>query len=164
MTVPRPGAAPIGAKVRQARAVARLAAVQALYQMEVSGVGVEAVVREFADHRFGGDLDGERLADADEALFAEIVRGVVAHQSDIDQAVVRRLAAGWRLERLDATVRAILRAGGFELMYRRDTPREIVIDEYIDLANAFADAKEAAFVNGALDSLARDVRAPDVRG
>ncbi len=164
MTVPRPGAAPIGAKVRQARAVARLAAVQALYQMEVSGVGVEAVVREFADHRFGGDLDGERLADADEALFAEIVRGVVAHQSDIDQAVVRRLAAGWRLERLDATVRAILRAGGFELMYRRDTPREIVIDEYIDLANAFAAAKEAAFVNGALDSLARDVRAPDVRG
>jgi N utilization substance protein B len=164
LTVPRPGAAPIGAKVRQARAVARLAAVQALYQMEVSGVGVEAVVREFADHRFGGDLDGERLADADEALFAEIVRGVVAHQSDIDQAVVRRLAAGWRLERLDATVRAILRAGGFELMYRRDTPREIVIDEYIDLANAFAAAKEAAFVNGALDSLARDVRAPDVRG
>jgi N utilization substance protein B len=144
--------------VRKARAVARLTAVQALYQMEVSGVGVEAVVREFADHRFGGDLDGERLADADEALFAEIVRGVVVHQGDIDPAVVRRLAAGWRLERLDATVRAILRAGGFELMYRRDTPSEVVIDEYVDLANAFADPKEAAFVNGALDGLARDVR------
>ncbi len=154
MTVPRPGEAPIGAKVRQARAVARLAAVQALYQMEVSGVGVEAVVREFADHRFGGD----RLADADEALFAQIVRGVVAHQGDIDQAVVRRLAAGWRLERLDATVRAILRAGGFELIHHRDTPSEVIIDEYIDLANAFAETKEAAFVNGALDGLARDVR------
>ncbi len=158
MTVPRPGEAPIGAKVRQARAVARLTAVQALYQMEVSGVGVEAVVREFAEHRFGGDLDGERLADADETLFAEIVRGVVAHQSDIDQAVVRRLAAGWRLERLDATVRAILRAGGFELIYRHDTPTEVIIDEYIDLANAFAETKEAGFVNGALDGLARDVR------
>ncbi len=160
----RPGEAPIGAKVRQARAVARLTAVQALYQMEVSGAGVEAVVREFADHRFGGDLDGERLADADEALFAEIVRGVVAHQGDIDRAVVRRLAAGWRLERLDATVRAILRAGGFELIYRLNTPCEVIIDEYIDLANAFADAKESAFVNGALDGLARDVRAEDGRG
>ncbi len=158
MTVSRPGEAPIGAKVRKARAVARLAAVQALYQMEVSGVGVEAVVREFADHRFGGDLDGERLADADEALFAEIVRGVVAHQSDIDPAVVHRLSAGWRLERLDATVRAILRAGGFELIYHRDTPSEVIIDEYVDLANAFADNKESAFVNGALDGLARDVR------
>ena len=172
MTVPagfppigaKPGKAPIGAKVRQARAVARLAAVQALYQMEVSGVGVEAVVREFSDHRFGGDIDGERLADADEALFAEIVRGVVAYQSDIDQAVVRRLAAGWRLERLDATVRAILRAGGFELIHRRDTPCEVIIDEYIDLANAFADAKEAAFVNGALDGLSRDVRTRDAPG
>jgi len=130
--------------------------------MEVSGVGVEAVVREFADHRFGGDLDGERLADADEALFAEIVRGVVAHQGAIDQAVVRRLASGWRLERLDATVRAILRAGGFELIYRRDTPSEVIIDEYVDLANAFAETKEAGFVNGALDGLARDVRASDV--
>jgi len=158
LTIPRPREAPIGAKVRQARAVARLTAVQALYQMEVSGVGVEAVVREFADHRFGADLDGERLADADEALFAEIVRGVVAEQGAIDQAVVRRLAAGWKLERLDATVRAILRAGGFELIYRPDTPSEVIIDEYIDLANAFADTKEAAFVNAALDGLSRDVR------
>jgi N utilization substance protein B len=156
--------APIGAKVRQARAVARLAAVQALYQMEVSGVGVEAVVREFADHRFGGDLDGERLADADEAMFAEIVRGVVGRQGDIDRAVVRRLAAGWKLERLDATIRAILRAGGFEMIYRRDIPSEVIIDEYVDLANAFAETKEAAFVNGALDGLARDVRGPDAHG
>ncbi len=143
---------------RQARSVARLAAVQALYQMEVSGTGVEAVVREFFDHRFGGDIEGERLADADEALFAELVRGVVTDQSEIDRAVVRRLAQGWKLDRLDATVRAMLRAATFELMRRPDIPTEVVIDEYVELAKAFFDAKEAAFINGALDAVARDAR------
>ena len=147
---------PIGPRVRQARSVARLAAVQALYQMDVSGAGVEAVVREFSDHRFGGALEGERLADADEALFAEIVRGVVADQGEIDRAVVRRLAEGWKLDRLDATVRAMLRSGAFELMRRPDTPTEVVIDEYVELAKAFFDAKEWAFVNGALDAVAQD--------
>ena len=148
----------VGQPKRQARSVARLAAVQALYQMEVSGVGVESVVREFGDHRFGGDLEGERLADADETFFAEIVRGVVADQAGIDRAIVRRLAQGWRLDRLDATVRAVLRAGAFELMHRPDTPTEVAIDEYVELAKAFFDAKEWAFVNGALDAVARDVR------
>ena len=155
----KPKGRPIpGEPPRQARSVARLTAVQALYQMEVSGAGVESVVREFCDHRFGGDLEGERLADADEAFFAEIVRGVVAEQADIDRAIVRRLATGWRLDRLDATVRAMLRAGAFELMRRPDTPTEVAIDEYVELAKAFFEAKEAAFVNGALDAVARDVR------
>ncbi len=143
--------------MRQSRTVARLAAVQALYQMEVSGVGVEAVVREFADHRFGRDLEGEQLADADEVMFGDIVRGVVAEQSRIDQAVVKRLAENWKLDRLDATVRAMLRAGVFELIYK-DTPVEVVIDEYVELAKAFFDAKESAFINGALDAVAQDVR------
>lgn len=143
--------------MRQSRTVARLAAVQALYQMEVSGVGVEAVVREFSDHRFGRDLEGEQLADADEALFGDIVRGVVGEQARIDQAVVRRLAENWKLDRLDATVRAMLRAGSFELIYR-DTPVEVVINEYVELAKAFFDAKEWAFINGALDAVAQDVR------
>jgi N utilization substance protein B len=126
--------------------------------MEVSGVGVEAVVREFSDHRFGRDLEGEQLADADEALFGDIVRGVVAEQARIDQAVVKRLAENWKLDRLDATVRAMLRAGAFELIFR-DTPVEVVIDEYVELAKAFFDAKESAFINGALDAVAQDVRA-----
>ncbi|MBX7247816.1 MAG: transcription antitermination factor NusB [Caulobacteraceae bacterium] len=144
---------------RRARTVARLTAVQALYQMEISGVGVEAVVREFSDHRFDADLDeGETLGAADEAFFADIVRGVVAHQRDIDPAVVKRLASGWRLERLDATVRAILRSGTFELAHRPDVPTEVVIDEYVELAKAFFDAAEAKFVNAALDGIARDVR------
>lgn len=148
---------------RQARSVARLAAVQALYQMELSGAGVEAVVREFADHRFGGDLEGEPqgetpMAEADEAFFADLVRGVVADQAQVDRAIVKRLAQGWRLERLDATVRAILRAGAYELAGRADVPAEVVIDEYVELAKAFFDPAEAGFVNAALDGIASDVR------
>jgi N utilization substance protein B len=143
---------------RRARTVARLAAVQALYQLEMGGQGVETVIREFTDHRFNGDLEGEPLAEADEAYFADIVRGVVDDQLAIDKAVVRRLAEGWRLERLEATVRAILRAGAFELKHKTDTPHEVVIDEYVELAKAFFDPSEAKFVNGALDSVARDLR------
>ena len=143
---------------RQERSVARLAAVQALYQMEVSGAGVEAVVREFSDHRFGGDIEGAALAEADEAFFADVVRGVVAHQADIDQAIAKRLAAGWRLERIDATLRAILRAGAFELTRRADVPVEVVIDEYVEIAKSFFEGPESGFVNAALDGIARDRR------
>jgi N utilization substance protein B len=145
----------------QARSVARLAAVQALYQMEVSGAGVEAVVREFSDHRFDRALageEGESLAAADEIFFAELVRGVVERQRQVDAAIARRLAQGWRLERLDATVRAILRAGAFELSHRPDVPVEVVLNEYVDLARSFFEGPEPGFVNAALDGLARDVR------
>ena len=144
---------------KQARSVARLAAVQALYQMEVAGAGVEAVVREFAEHRFGRDLQGQRLADADEVFFAEIVRGVVADQSVLDTAIRKRLAANWKLERLGATLRAVLRCAAFELNAREDVPSEVVIDEYVELAKKFVDSKEVKFVNGALDGVARDLRA-----
>ena len=145
---------------RQERSVARLAAVQALYQMEVAGVGVEAVVREFRDHRFGGDIEGQPLAEADEAYFADIVRGVVGRQAEIDRLVTSRLAAGWKLQRLDATTRALLRAGVWELLAAPDTPTEVVIDEYVELTKAFHEAaSESGFVNGALDAVAREVRA-----
>ena len=147
------------ARAHQARSVARLAAVQALYQMEVSGAGSEAVVREFIDHRFDADLEGERLAPADEVYFRDIVRGVVERQSDIDKAIVRRLAENWRLERIDATLRAILRAGAFELLARLDAPTEVVIDEYVEIAKSFFNGPEPGFVNGALDAIARDERA-----
>jgi N utilization substance protein B len=142
----------------QERSVARLAAVQALYQMEVSGVGVEAVVREFLDHRFGGDIEGEHLAEADEAFFAELVRGVVEDQAAVDHAIAKRLAAGWRLERIDATLRAILRAGAFELTRRPDVPTEVAIDEYVEIAKSFFEGPEPGFVNAALDGIARDHR------
>ncbi|KQY95591.1 MULTISPECIES: transcription antitermination factor NusB [unclassified Brevundimonas] len=143
---------------RRARTVARLAAVQALYQMELAGEGVETVISEFSNHRFDADIDGEALAEADEDYFAEIVRGVVSGQRDIDDAVKARLASNWRMERLDSTLRALLRAGAWELRERQDVPREIVIDEYVELAKAFFDDAEAKFVNAALDGVARDAR------
>lgn len=149
---------------RRARSVARLAAVQALYQMETAGAGVETVIREFDEHRFSRDLpsedgEGPRLADADEPFFAEVVRGVVSQQAELDRAVAKRLAKAWRLDRLDATARAILRAGAFELNHRRDIPTEVVIDEYVELAKAFFEGAEPGFINAALDGVARDARA-----
>jgi len=144
--------------VRPARAVARLAAVQALYQMDVAGLGAEAVVREFHDHRFDRDMEGAPLAPADETWFAEVVRGVTEHQRTVDGAIRARLVTGWRLERLDATVRAILRAGAFELMHKSaDAPTEVVIDEYVEVAKSFFEGPEPGFVNAALDGIAGDV-------
>ncbi|MFA4951432.1 transcription antitermination factor NusB [Brevundimonas sp.] len=149
----------LSSRQRRARTVARLAAVQALYQMELAGEGVDTVITEFSNHRFDADIEGEPLAEADEDYFAQIVRGVVGEQSAIDLAVKARLASNWRLERLDSTLRALLRAGAWELKSRPDVPREIVIDEYVELAKAFFDEAEAKFVNAALDGVARDVRA-----
>jgi N utilization substance protein B len=143
---------------KQGRSVARLAAVQALYQMEVSSVGVETVIREFTEHRFDRDVEDMRLASADESFFADLVRGVVAHQKAVDGAIVKRLATGWKLERIDATVRAILRSGAYELAHRADVPTEVVIDEYVELAKSFFEGPEPGFVNGALDAVAQDVR------
>ena len=143
---------------RQARSVARLAAVQALYQMETAGAGAEAVIREFADHRFDRDIEGVRLAHADEAFFGALVRGVVAEQDAVDAAVRRRLASGWRLDRIDATARSILRAGAYELIRRRDVPAEVAIDEYVEIAKSFFEGAEPGFINAALDAIARDER------
>jgi N utilization substance protein B len=154
----RDKAARLSGRERRARTVARLAAVQALYQMEIAGAGVETVIREFSDHRFDADMEGERLAEADEDFFAQIVRGVVADQDQIDGAIARRLAQGWRLERIDATLRAILRAGGFELLRRADVPIEVAIDEYVEIAKSFFEGPEPGVANGVLDGMARDVR------
>ncbi len=153
------GVSRTSAPSRQPRSVARLAAVQALYQMEVTGIGADAVVREFHDHRFDRDFEGGTLATADEVFFADLVRGVVAAQADVDAAITRRLAAGWPLRRIDATARAILRAGAFELMRLGDVPREVAIDEYVEIAKSFFAGPEPAFINGALDAIARDERA-----
>ncbi len=143
---------------RQARSVARLAAVQALYQMETAGAGAEAVIREFSDHRFDRDIEGVRLAHADQPFFGALVRGVVAEQDAVDAAVRRRLATGWRLDRIDATARSILRAGAYELIRRRDVPAEVAIDEYVEIAKSFFEGPEPGFINAALDAIARDER------
>jgi N utilization substance protein B len=116
-------------------------------------------VREFHDHRFDRDFEGGTLAAADEVFFAGLVRGVVTAQAEVDAAITRRLASGWPLRRIDATARAILRAGAFELMRLPDVPMEVAIDEYVEIAKSFFAGPEPAFINGALDAIARDERA-----
>lgn len=138
--------------------MARLAAVQALYQMEAAGVGVDAVIREFRDHRFDAELEGAPLAQADQPFFAALAQGVIGAQKEIDTTIAQRLAAGWRLDRLDATVRAILRCATFELRFLREIPREIVINEYLEITKSFFAGVEAGFVNGVLDAIARNDR------
>ncbi|MGF1544938.1 MAG: transcription antitermination factor NusB [Parvularculaceae bacterium] len=143
------------------RANARLAAVQALYQLEQTGAGVDTVVLEFKAHRLGGDLDGEMILDADDAHFETVTRGVVAGQAALDRAIEGKLAAGWSLKRLAATARAILRGGVYELVHCPDVPATVVVDEYVELARAFFDASEIGFVNAVLDAAARDARGAD---
>lgn len=158
----QPGRTSLTKKEKRARTVARLVLVQALYQMEIGGSGVETVIREFSDYRFEADIDpeaeGEKLATADEGYFAEGARTIVKEQAGIDAAITDRLAAGWRLDRLDTTLRAILRAGAWELKFRPDVAIEVVINEYVELARAFYGDTEARFVNAALDGIAVDAR------
>jgi transcription antitermination protein NusB len=162
-----------GAARATARRAARLAAVQALYQMDMTGQGVEGAVREYLDHRLIDPVPGPAgetaddlgpLGEADEAFFAALVRGVVAEQAAVDGEIVKRLQEGWRLTRLDSIVRAILRAGTYELLRRPDVPVPVVIDEYVGLVGAFFDGPESGFVNGLLDRLARETGAQALRG
>ncbi|MDC7681892.1 transcription antitermination factor NusB [Asticcacaulis sp. BYS171W] len=148
----------LSVKNKRARTVARLVLVQALYQMEIAGTGVESVIREFADFRFDGDIEGETLGAADEDFFAEGLRTIVQEQDNIDALVSERLAANWRIDRIDTTLRAILRAGAWELKFRKDIGLEVVINEYVEIAKAFFGGEEARFVNGALDGIAKDTR------
>lgn len=140
----------------EARHFARIAAVQALYQMELAGGGSEETLEEFAQHRFG-----EFEAAPDEDFFAAILRGVPQHQVEIDRSIAATLAAGWTLARIDSILRAVLRCGLYELVARRDVPARTVIDEYVAVAQAFFGGEEPAFINGVLDTLARRKRAAE---
>jgi len=146
-----------------ARSAARLAAVQALYQMEAGGVGVEAIIREFEACRLDGDVDGEALHSADRKFFADILRGAVETQGRLDPYLERQLAKNWKLSRLDATVRAILRAGLYEMIRRADVPYRVVINEYVEVANAFFDGDEPGFINGVLDAAAKQARSDEIK-
>lgn len=145
------------------RSAARLAAVQALYQMDATQIGLDAVIAEFGQFRFGmseglGDAAQDEVpAPPDEAFFADLLRGVVREQERIDALIATHLAAGWRLSRLDSTLRAILRAGLYELIARGEIPFKVVINEYVDVARAFYDGDEPGLVNGILDRLAREL-------
>ena len=143
---------------RVGRSVARLSAVQALYQMELSGADAETVILEFMSDRFGQEIDGEEYLAPDQKLFAELVRGVVARQTEIDPLVARTVSADWSLPRLDATLRALIRTASFELMARTDIPVKVILSEYINIAHAFFSGDEPGFANGVLDKVARIVR------
>ncbi len=143
------------------RSSSRVGAVQALYQMDLAGTDINDIVAEFAALRFSGDEAEESMKRADETFFAEVLRGVVRRQRDIDPIVDQQLATGWRLVRVDSIMRAILRAGVYELMERPDVPARVVINEYVEVANAFFDEEEPKVVNGVLDKLARRLRAPE---
>jgi N utilization substance protein B len=145
------------------RTLARLAAVQALYQLELNpALDAEAVVREFTRYRLGREIEGEELAEADPGFFADIVRGVAADQQRLDIDIAAALVEGWPLARLDSVLRAILRAGAWELAYRSDVPARVSISEYISIAHAFFTGKEPALANGVLDRLGRGLRPADM--
>ncbi len=143
---------------RSGRSAARLAAVQALYQREMGGSDVDTVILEFIGERFGHEIDGEEYLAADQKLFADLVRGVVAHQLEIDPLIARTVSADWSLARLDATLRALIRTATYELIARQDIPVRVVLSEYVDIAHAFFSGDEPGFANGVLDRVARLVR------
>lgn len=143
----------------QARSLARLGAVQALYQMDLAGTDMADICEEFLAHRLGRDHEGSEIGKADAAFFTDLVTGVVREQRVIDPEIDKHLAEGWRLTRIDATLRAILRAGAYELHFRADVPPRVTLDEYVQLASAFFDGEEPRVVNGVLDKLAREARA-----
>lgn len=142
----------------QARSAARLAAVQALYQIDMEQTPMALLLDEFHMHRLGAEIEDDQYAEADVAFFDDVVKGVNARRDEIDGLIADKLAEGWSLTRLDKTMLQILRAGAYELVARKDVPRASSISEYVDVAHAFFEAREAKFVNGLLDAIAREVR------
>ncbi len=142
-----------------ARSAARLGAVQALYQLEVAdGAAPEAVAQEFLDHRLGQEIEGARYAKADRDFFRDIVIGASAERPTLDGYIAHALVKEWPLDRLETIVRAILRAGVYELRHRPDVPTNTIINEYVDVAHAFYQDDAPRFVNGVLDRLAKEIR------
>ena len=149
MTIPR---------TPKPRAAARMAAVQALYQAAMETTPTARLLDEFHQHRLGAEIDELHFARAEVSFFDDLVSGALARLSEIDALIAAHLATGWRIERLDKTMLQILRAGTYELIARADVPTGSAISEYVDVAHAFFDAREASFVNGVLDAVAKQVR------
>ena len=154
----KPDRPPRAAKPVNKRGAARLAAVQALYQMDVGGRGIMETVAEYEAHRLGQEIDGEQYREADPQWFRQIVGGVVEYQRELDPLIARTLVEGWPLSRIDTTLRAVLRAGAWELAHKPDVPHAVVITEYVDIARAFYEEDEPKMVNAVLDRIARRVR------
>ena len=142
----------------RSRSAARLAAVQALYQQEMEGTPIARLLHEFHEHRLGATIEDATFVVAEQSFFDDVVAGVDARRGEIDEVVAAKLAEGWSLDRLDRPMRAILRAGTYELIARKDVPVASVISEYVDVAHAFYDKRESGFVNGLLDAVAKVAR------
>lgn len=150
---------PAAPRTANQRGAARLAAVQALYQMDIGRATLEDTLAQFGAFHLGREVEGEQYLPADADFFRQIVSGVARHQLEIDPTVDRALADGWPIERVDATLRAILRAAAFELLRRRDIPAKVVITEYVDVARAFYEDDTSGMVNASLDTIARTIGA-----
>ena len=146
------------------RGLARLAAVQALYQIELTSANAGAVVSEFLSHRLGREIDGDQYAEADRGFFADLVKGCNERQADVDGIVAAALPPDWPLARLESVLRAILRAGTYELLARSDVPARVAINEYVEIAHAFFSGKEPGMANGVLDRIARTLREAELSG
>ncbi len=155
--------APPEKQIRKAnrRGAARLAVVQALYQMDVAATPINDLLAEFESHWLGQEIEGSQYLPAEAAFFREIVVGFMREQRRLDPLIDRTLAGGWPLKRIEAVLRAILRAGAFELDHRLDVPARVVVSEYVGIAHAFLEPDEAGMVNAVLDALARQLRADE---
>lgn len=140
------------------RGAARLAAVQALYQMDIAATPLNEILAEFESHWLGNEVEGSKYLPAEAAYFRDIVRGVLAEQRALDPMIDKALSEGWPLKRIEALIRAVLRAGAYELGHKKDIPARVVVSEYVDIAHAFVDRDETGMVNGVLDALARKLR------
>jgi N utilization substance protein B len=127
--------------------------------MDMENIGIARLLNEFHSHRLGQEIEDAQYADADADFFDDVVSGVDARREEIDLLVDAKLGEQWKMGRLDKTMLQLLRCGTYELIARPDVPTATVIDEYLDVAHAFFDKKDAKFVNGLLDAVAKDVRA-----
>jgi N utilization substance protein B len=143
------------------RGAARLAAVQALYQMDIAATGINDILAEFESHWIGREVEGEQYLPAEAAFFRDVVGGVVREQRKLDPLIDDALAKTWPLKRIEAILRAVLRAGAYELDHRRDVPARVVVSEYVDIAHAFVERDETGMINAVLDQIARKLRAPE---
>jgi transcription antitermination protein NusB len=142
----------------KARSASRLAAVQALYQMDMESIGIARLLNEFHAHRLGAEIEDAQYAEADIDFFDDIVSGVDARRAEIDGLISANLGEMWKIGRLDKTMLQILRTGTYELIARADVPTGAAIDEYMDVAHAFFDKKDAKIINGVLDAIAKAMR------
>lgn len=142
----------------KSRSAARLAAVQALYQMDMESIGLARLLDEFHAHRLGAEIEDATYAKAEQSFFDDVVSGVDARREEIDALIEAKLGEEWKISRLDKTMLQLLRAGTYELIARADIATATVIDEYLDVAHAFFDKKDAKFVNGLLDAVAKEKR------